>query len=96
MIHDLAGNQMLCEFTANTGERNVSVVLSLILLTFLEGRVMLAVRQSSGTSPFAIDLRNIIRRGAMSSAGSFSSRGSKIVRSYHLYLVGTRYIFYVY
>ena len=36
----------------------------------------LAVRQSSGTSPIASDLWNIIRRrGAMSSASSSSSRG---------------------
>ena len=39
----------------------------------------LAVRQSSGTSPVASDLRNIIRRiGAMSSASSFSSRGPRL------------------
>ena len=39
----------------------------------------LAVRQSSGTSPVASDLRNIIRRtGAMSSASSFRSRGPRL------------------
>ena len=39
----------------------------------------LAVRQSSGTSPVASDLWNIIRRrGAMSSVSSFSSRGQRL------------------
>ena len=39
----------------------------------------LAVRQSSGTSPVASDLRNIIRRiGAMSSASFYSSRGTRL------------------
>ena len=39
----------------------------------------LAVLQSSGTCPVASDLRNIIRRrGAMSSASSFSNRGPRL------------------
>ena len=70
---------MLHDFAANTGERNGPVVLSLMLLSFLEGRVTLGVRQSSGTSHVASDLRNIIRRrGAMSSASSLSSRGPRL------------------
>ena len=38
VVHDLAGNHMLHDFAANTGERDGLVVLSLILLSFHEDR----------------------------------------------------------
>ena len=37
-VHDLVGDRMLHDFAANTGEQNEPEVLSLILLSFPEGR----------------------------------------------------------